>query len=181
MKISSNILTTIIFTFIAIALFGQNQNPKIEIYLINKLQNQDSNINISGYSTSTAVDLSDKAFMFDEEIEGYEIIGDTNTLSSKECRYYIYISKSGQEKICKLKNIPLCCGLPFVLTVDRIPIFKGNFWNPVSSFGSAGISITAISTNKIEIQGGIYRNEKDPRGDKLLLKAFKITERLIIK
>jgi len=178
------ITLTIILLTISVVLFSKNR-PKIEVYLVNMTSFVDTTENKTGqYFDCLESDIPDSSFLTDNDIIGYEIRRNSSEQNDRKNFYYIRLNTSGKNKLSELKNILLCCGTRFVLTVDRKPIFGGYFWNPLSSFGCAWLTIPILNSERIEILRGLpyeYFTNKhnDPRGDKRLIEAFQITERLI--
>ena len=179
-----HLMTVVFLLLLSLNLFGQDSKPKIEIYLVDELPGHEAVENQSKYFLPTISDLKETAFIEDTEIEAYEIINDSSSKNNGGTDYYLLLSKSGQEKLHNLKEIPLCCGQRFAIVVNGQPIYGGYFWNAVSSFGCDWVTIIALAFDKLPIEGGLphsYFTDKhsDPRGDLTLINAFKITGRLI--
>lgn len=174
-------------------LFGQDTKvtkPKIEIYFLNnaskiyfaQLRDNYFNQPANNYFLPTAEQLSEIAFISDDEITGYKIYQDTSKQKRGEL-YSFILSKSAQEKINHLKNIPLCCGEKFAVVLNGKPIFGAYFWNLVSSFGCTWLTAFACSNEGLYLMKGLPENyfdetKQDPRNDKALIEAFKSTGRL---
>jgi hypothetical protein len=184
MTTEKSIATFILLMSTVTIIFGQNKST-IEIFLVDKVTYSDTTNQKSGqYFKCSATDLPANVFIADNEIIGYEISKDTSQQYNQGQLYYLRLSKSGQDKLRELKAIPLCCGQRFVISVNRQPIYGGYFWNSFSSFGCAWLTITAIGSDRLPIERGLpYVNftdkHGDPRNDKILIDAFKMTGRLI--
>lgn len=156
--------------------------PRIEVYFLNEYKPVSDS---SFYFEPTENQIADTPFIYDAEILGYEIQPDTSHNShNEEYNYYILLSKSGQQKIRQLENIPLDRGIPFAITVDRVPVYGGYFWNIVSSFSCDWIVATGHPMEKLEIASGLpdyyfTKEYPDPRHNDNLIDALNKTDRLI--
>jgi len=166
-------------------LFGQDTKvikPKIEIYLLNNASNPNQYQPKNKYFLPTTEQLSENAFIRDDEICGYKIYQDTS--KQKRGKLYSFIlSKSAQQKINALKNIPLCCGKKFAVVLNGKPVFGAYFWNLISSFGCNWLTALAYCNGELELinrlpESNFDETKQDPRNDKALIEAFKSTGRL---
>lgn len=179
-----SVLVSLTFTTIV---SGQNtaiSKPKIEIYLISKLTRPDSLQPKNNYFLPTANDLSDTAFIKDEEILSYKIYQDSAQHKIRKL-YSFLLNSSGQKKINDLKNIPLCCGKKFAVVLNNKPVFGAYFWNLYSSFGCTWLTTVAFHNAELVLMKGLPENyfdetKQDPRDNKDLIDAFKSTGRLIV-
>lgn len=184
MSTAWRILVFTIFLLIPSSVYAQHK-PKIEIYLVD--EKPAAAKTGGGYFDCKTTKLAVPSFITDNEITGYEIINDTVTRYNRGKIYYLHLDTTAQSKVAGLtRNIPLCCGQRFVLTVNRTPIYGGYFWNVFSSFGCTWIAILTSHSKKLQIERGVPydyfdTNQIDPRGDIKLLTAFKATGRLIEK
>ncbi|MES1224840.1 MAG: hypothetical protein ABUT20_55640 [Bacteroidota bacterium] len=156
---------------------------KIEIYLLKEPVQENGRHPGTLYFLPSKNDISNEAFIDDNEILGYFIYQDT-LRGVPDSFYSIRLSQSAKEKINNLKNIPLCCGLKFAIVVNGTPVFGAYFWNFASSFGCDWINVPArAAEDQIFLMKGLpssyFNNTKaDPRGNKDLLDAFAVTKRL---
>lgn len=182
MSTARQILVFIIFLLIP-SLVSAQHKPKIEIYLVD--EKPAAMQTGGGYFDCKTAKLITHSFITDNEITGYEIINDTATRYNRGKIYRMHLDTNAQSKVEKLnRNIPLCCGQRFVVTVDETPIYGGYFWNVFSSFGCKWLTIIASHSKILQIERGLPydyfdKNQIDPSGDIKLLMAFKATGRLI--
>jgi hypothetical protein len=178
------ILVFTIFLLIS-SLVSAQHKPKIEIYLVEEksavMQTG------GGYFDCNTAKLVTNPFITDNEITEYEIINDTVARDNRGKLYRLHLDTNAQSKVEKLnRNIPLCCGQRFVVTVDGTPIYGGYFWNVFSSFGCTWLAALTFPSKALRIERGIPydyfdKNRSDPRGDVKLMEAFKVTSRLTEK
>lgn len=182
------IMSVLVTLMLTLNLSGQNivtNNPKIEIYFLKESEKLFSTQPRSNYFNPTSEELSDTAFIKNEEIEGYRVYEDSLYPKSGKL-YSLIISTSGQQKINALKNIPLCCGKKFVVVLNNQPVFGAYFWNLVSSFGCTWLTTFAYCNDELILLKGLPNNyfdktKEDPRGNVDLIEAFRSTGRLIAK
>lgn len=170
----------------AYAQVTSQKKPVIEIYLLKKKITGDSIFSkvVSSYFLPDKNDITDTAFITDNEITGYVIIADSTNLI-KNTSYTLLLANSAQQKINSLRQIPICCGLQFVIAINKTPVLGGYFWNPFSSFGCVWIAAYAEYRNGLVLRKGIGgwpwgKDKEDPRGNINLISAFRSTGRLII-
>lgn len=151
---------------------------EIEIYLLTSLE-AETGKDDTVRSSSTA--LLSLPFIADGEILGYKIGQD---YQGQKPSYSIVLNNVARAKLNKL-NIPVCCGRHFVITVNKRPIFDGYFWCTYSSYSCGFLTVETPSSNDLKIQNGYpkehsFGEHPDPRGDVVLLQAFRESERLYI-
>ena len=164
-----------------LSLPGQNkslQKTKIEIYFLKNEPTQSGN----DYFLPTAKDLADTAFIHDNEIIGYGIYPDSFHLTRQPI-YVVFLNISGKQKLATIKNISLCCGKRFAMVLNDQPVYGAYLWNDISSFGCSWLTAFSFAGN-ISISKGLPedyfdKTRDDPRNNKNLLNAFKISGRLI--
>jgi len=153
----------------------------MEIYLLKNSFQENKHKPEFNYFFPSKGELCDSPFILDSEILAYDIKEDT--IKNRKA-YTFLLKESAAEKINNLKDIPLCCGLKFAVTVNSTPIFGAYFWNVYSSFGCNWIVSFARSEGKLKLMKALpsefYDKEhEDPRGNNDLLEACRISNRLV--
>ncbi len=177
-------ITFLLFTQFS---FGQTQNTsdcKIELFLLKKnMPSFDTAYRMMGKFNVKRENLQDTAFIKDSEIISYTIekfkINNGQRKYKKE-DHNIQLSKSINERLKRLGDIPLCCGIQYALVVNGEIIYGGYFWNHYSSFDAAA-TLSYINEDGISFVFGYAHREKDPRNNPTLLSCLKKSDRLILK
>lgn len=119
--------------------FSQDNTSKIEIYLLNNFVQTEKE---SKEFWIDSTDLEQEPIVSDSQIWGYDTL-----------TYEIFIDTVVCKKFRNLKPA-LPIGIQFALTVDKMPIITGYFWNPVSSFGCDWYMIPNICSGRLKIYKG---------------------------
>jgi len=175
----------LIITFLFSVHFSRGQAEqisvcKIEIYLLNKsIKAFDTTRRVVGKFNVKKEDLQDTAFIKDNEIISYTI--EKYKLNRKRKYWHkILLSGSIDDRIKRLGDIPLCCGIKYALVINDEVAYSGYLWNPISSFTSTAIT-SSVHRNEILVTNMYQTKERDPRNNPVLFSCLKKSNRLILE
>jgi hypothetical protein len=118
-------------------------------------------------------------------------LADTPLISLKDIVTYnmqaheLKLTAGAFERICDLE-IPVR-GKTFIVCRDRIPVYRGAFWTPVSSISYSGVTIwkpygkylPKILTLDLGYPSSSFYSGQDPRNDPELMNSLELTGKLV--
>jgi hypothetical protein len=118
-------------------------------------------------------------------------LADTPLISLKDIITYnmqaheLKLTAGAFERICDLE-IPVR-GKTFIVCRDRIPVYRGAFWTPVSSISYSGVTIwkpygkdlPRILTMELGYPSLSFYSGQDPRNDPNLMSSLELTGKLV--
>jgi len=138
---------------------AQKHNCQIKIVKLKFAKNIDSKSSGVSDGLLTSANPTDSLLVSDTEIKKLEIKTDsaccTYTGQIYLTSHQYTLTKKAVSRLSALQ-IPLCCGIPFVVYINETEVYRGMLWNVVSSFGNKTITATLIG-DKLTITNQLPR------------------------
>jgi len=113
------------------------------------------------------------------KLEGEPILSTEDIVAYARGTHQITLTPSAKERLGQLEVPVSGAGIPFVVCVDKEPIYSGAFWSPLSSLSFDGTIIMLLpgvmpgaQLDYVRIEANFVSERPDPRPDPRVLRAL---------
>jgi len=120
------------------------------------------------------------------ELEDEPILSTEDIVAYARGTHQVTLTPSAMERLGQLKVPVSGAGIPFVVCVDKEPIYRGAFWSPLSSLSFDGVAIMLLPgvlpgarLDYVRIEANSVGERPDPRSDPRILQALERAGKLV--